>query len=85
MLPRQLLAQSGAQAIGDRGRCRRSRFNWRDDRRHYQGTFGRLDILVNNAGVGGTTPFLETSLAEWNRIIGIQPDGRVPGGPDLRA
>jgi NAD(P)-dependent dehydrogenase (short-subunit alcohol dehydrogenase family) len=36
-----------------------------------QKAFGRIDILVNNAGVGGNTPFLETSLEEWNRIIGI--------------
>ncbi|ACL58351.1 SDR family NAD(P)-dependent oxidoreductase [Methylobacterium nodulans] len=36
---------------------------------------GRLDILVNNAGVGGNTPFLETSLADWNRIIGINLTG----------
>jgi NAD(P)-dependent dehydrogenase (short-subunit alcohol dehydrogenase family) len=37
--------------------------------------FGRLDILVNNAGVGGNTPFLETSLEEWNRIIAINLTG----------
>jgi NAD(P)-dependent dehydrogenase (short-subunit alcohol dehydrogenase family) len=36
---------------------------------------GRLDILVNNAGVGGNTPFLETSLADWNRIVGINLTG----------
>ena len=37
--------------------------------------FNRIDILVNNAGVGGNTPFLETSLEEWNRIIGINLTG----------
>jgi NAD(P)-dependent dehydrogenase (short-subunit alcohol dehydrogenase family) len=37
--------------------------------------FGRIDILVNNAGVGGNTPFLETSLEDWNRIIGINLTG----------
>ena len=36
---------------------------------------GRLDILVNNAGVGGNTPFLETRLEDWNRIIGINLTG----------
>jgi len=36
---------------------------------------GRLDILVNNAGVGGNTPFLETKLEDWNRIIGINLTG----------
>ncbi|TPQ50811.1 short-chain dehydrogenase [Prosthecomicrobium hirschii] len=38
-------------------------------------TFGGVDILVNNAGVGGNTPFLETSLADWNRIVGINLTG----------
>jgi 3-oxoacyl-[acyl-carrier protein] reductase len=37
--------------------------------------FGRIDILVNNAGVGGNTAFLDTSLEEWNRIIGINLTG----------
>jgi 3-oxoacyl-[acyl-carrier protein] reductase len=37
--------------------------------------FGRIDILVNNAGVGGNTPFLDTSLEDWNRIIGINLTG----------
>ncbi|MBV8096768.1 MAG: 3-oxoacyl-ACP reductase FabG [Acetobacteraceae bacterium] len=37
--------------------------------------FGRIDILVNNAGVGGKTPFLETSLEEWNKIISINLTG----------
>jgi NAD(P)-dependent dehydrogenase (short-subunit alcohol dehydrogenase family) len=37
--------------------------------------FGRIDILVNNAGVGGNTPFLDTTLEEWNRIIGINLTG----------
>ena len=36
---------------------------------------GRIDILVNNAGVGGNTPFLDTSLEDWNRIIGINLTG----------
>ncbi len=40
-----------------------------------KGAFGRVDLLVNNAGVGGNTPFLETKLEEWNRIIGINLTG----------
>jgi 3-oxoacyl-[acyl-carrier protein] reductase len=31
---------------------------------------GRLEILVNNAGVGGFSPLLETSDADWERILG---------------
>jgi 3-oxoacyl-[acyl-carrier protein] reductase len=36
---------------------------------------GRIDILINNAGVGGKTPFLETTLEEWQRIIDINLTG----------
>lgn len=36
---------------------------------------GRIDVLMNNAGVGGNIPFLETSLADWNRIVGINLTG----------
>lgn len=36
---------------------------------------GRIDILINNAGIGGNTPFLETSLEEWRRIVGINLTG----------
>lgn len=38
-------------------------------------TFGRVDLLVNNAGVGGNTPFLETTLEEWERIIRVNLTG----------
>ena len=31
----------------------------------------QLDILVNNAGVGLNKPFLETTLEEWNRLLGV--------------
>ncbi len=37
--------------------------------------FGRLDILVNNAGIGGNTPTLDISLAEWNRTLAINLTG----------
>ena len=36
---------------------------------------GRLDILVNNAGIGGNTPFLDITLAEWNRTLAINLTG----------
>lgn len=36
---------------------------------------GQLDILINNAGVGGNTPFLDTSLELWNRIVSINLTG----------
>ncbi len=35
------------------------------------GALGGIDVLVNNAGHGTTTPFLETSLAEWREVLGV--------------
>jgi len=31
--------------------------------------FGRIDALVNNAGVAVFKPILETSYAEWRRVL----------------
>jgi len=36
---------------------------------------GHVDILINNAGVSGNTPFLETTLETWNRIMSINLTG----------
>jgi meso-butanediol dehydrogenase/(S,S)-butanediol dehydrogenase/diacetyl reductase len=36
---------------------------------------GRLDIVVSNAGIHRTTPFLDTSLAEWRRLMATNLDG----------
>jgi NAD(P)-dependent dehydrogenase (short-subunit alcohol dehydrogenase family) len=40
---------------------------------------GRLDVLVNNAGVSGYDDLHELSLAEWNRIVGINQTGVLLG------
>lgn len=38
--------------------------------------FGRVDVLVNNAGIGYIMkPFLETSLDEWQAVIGVNLTG----------
>ncbi len=37
--------------------------------------FGRLDILVNNAGLGDLAAIEDTSLADWERTIGIDQTG----------
>jgi 3-oxoacyl-[acyl-carrier protein] reductase len=38
-------------------------------------SFGRLDICVNNAGVFPLIPFLDTTPAEWRRIMSLNLDG----------
>ena len=37
--------------------------------------FGKIDILVNNAGISMHKLALETTLEEWNRVIGINLTG----------
>ena len=37
--------------------------------------FGSIDILLNNAGIGGNTPFLDTTLEEWDRILRVNLTG----------
>jgi NAD(P)-dependent dehydrogenase (short-subunit alcohol dehydrogenase family) len=37
--------------------------------------FGRLDALVNNAGVAAFAPLLETSEADWSRILSVNLTG----------
>ena len=32
-------------------------------------TFGRVDILVNNSGIVATTPLVEQSAEEWDRVV----------------
>jgi NAD(P)-dependent dehydrogenase (short-subunit alcohol dehydrogenase family) len=37
--------------------------------------FGRIDALFNNAGIGIRKPFLETTEAEWDRVIAVNLKG----------
>ena len=37
--------------------------------------FGTIDILVNNAGLQQDAPFSEMTLAQWNRVIGVNLTG----------
>ncbi len=38
-------------------------------------TYGRLDIAFNNAGVGGSPPFIEGGLEDYNRIFDTNVKG----------
>lgn len=38
-------------------------------------TFGTVDILVSNAGVQKDAPFTDMTLAQWDRVIGINLTG----------
>ena len=38
--------------------------------------FGTIDYLVNNAGILGYTPVHETSLEQWNKIMGVNITGQ---------
>jgi NAD(P)-dependent dehydrogenase (short-subunit alcohol dehydrogenase family) len=40
-----------------------------------QARFGRLDALVNNAGIAVFKPLLETSQAEWERVMAVNLTG----------
>lgn len=37
--------------------------------------FGRLDALINNAGVAVFAPLLDTSDADWNRVLAVNLTG----------
>ncbi|MBS0325042.1 MAG: SDR family oxidoreductase, partial [Proteobacteria bacterium] len=37
--------------------------------------FGRIDALVNNAGIAVFKPVLETSFAEWQRVLAVNLGG----------
>lgn len=39
--------------------------------------FGRIDVLLNNAGVHVAGSVLQTSVADWRRIAGVDIDGVI--------
>jgi NAD(P)-dependent dehydrogenase (short-subunit alcohol dehydrogenase family) len=39
------------------------------------GRFGRLDVAVNNAGIGHVGNVLETSVDDWERVMGVNARG----------
>src|SRR5208337_3617031 len=41
-----------------------------------QDRLGGLDILVNNAGLQQDAPFQDMTLAQWNKVIGVNLTGQ---------
>ena len=39
-------------------------------------SFGTIDILINNAGLQQDAPFHEMTLAQWNRVMGVNLTGQ---------
>lgn len=70
----QAIRDSGSDAFAIQGNVSREDevkhiFNAARDR------FGRLDILVSNAGIQQDAPFLEMSLEQWEKVIGVNLTG----------
>jgi NAD(P)-dependent dehydrogenase (short-subunit alcohol dehydrogenase family) len=42
-------------------------------------SFGAPDVVVNNAGIGLAGPFLDTTVADWERILGVNLWGVIHG------
>jgi 3(or 17)beta-hydroxysteroid dehydrogenase len=52
-----------------------SEADWQAAVAEIEGTHGRLDGLVNNAGVATAGDVVETTYAEWRRVMAINADG----------
>ena len=52
-----------------------SESQWRDAIAATVAQFGSLDILVNNAGIGGQGTVEDTTVADWDRVMGINAKG----------
>src|SRR5207302_10437747 len=46
---------------------------------HVLARHGVPDVVVNNAGIAVAGPFLETSVREWRRVLGVNLMGVVHG------
>ena len=49
--------------------------SWQEIIEYTLKTHSRLDVLVNNAGIGFVKPILETTVAEWRRVMKINMEG----------
>jgi short-subunit dehydrogenase len=42
-------------------------------------TYGKIDYLFNNAGIGGTLPFEQATMAQWQKIVNLNLFGVING------
>ena len=78
----QSLSQElNGDAMGDDGRCLPLTVDVADENAvdravtHTLDRFGRLDFLVNCAGIDYTLPIDELTVAQWDRVIGVNLRG----------
>ena len=81
-----LLTEEGNTLAADLGDAARfvdlnvtQQSNWTNAVEIAEGEFGPVDILVNNAGIFYPTPIVETSEAEFRRIIDVNLVGTFLG------
>jgi 3-oxoacyl-[acyl-carrier protein] reductase len=64
-----------AQAVGRRPATRLCDVTQEDDvqalRDAAVGELGHIDVLVNNAGLGGSTPIVEMTDAQWSKVLDV--------------
>lgn len=66
----QEIVDNGGEAIGLTHNVT-SEEDWKRVVDEAVATFGKVDILVNNAGISSATPFLETDVELWNKVMNI--------------
>src|SRR5262249_14603484 len=59
---------------GDSGRCV-ERGRGRGHVAEMLSAWGSIDILVNNAGIQQDAPFIDMTLEQWNRVLGVNLTG----------
>jgi NAD(P)-dependent dehydrogenase (short-subunit alcohol dehydrogenase family) len=77
------------RSLGRRAEVRRLDLTERASTRPVVGelaeALGGVDVLVNNTGTGASVPFLETELADWDRVLAVDLTGAFLAGQEAAA